>query len=332
MKDIVKNRCDLLIANKNSIEKEFKWGEPMMNIASGLVFSGAGKQADIERLKECKTILEKNIGYFSSLRSTAAPIVVSKMAMANDPIQYLNDVKMVYDKVSKGMFSDGSYMVQAAISICDQDKVLYADNYVAKFKELYKKMGKIHPFLTSSEDIVFAVLLVMTDKSVDTIINEMEECYNYLRKELKIKVGANEIQGVSEVLTLTDGDWKEKCDKVVKLYETFLAHGVKYGTEYNEFASLGALIELDVDIDEFVDEVVETEAYLKIVKGFGDWTMNKKQRLMFAAMLVGDAYSADGSITSSSAIASSVAAIIAEEVAIMICCMAAVSAATTVTN
>ena len=128
MKDIVKNRCDLLIANKNSIEKEFKWGEPMMNIASGLVFSGAGKQADIERLKECKTILEKNIGYFSSLRSTAAPIVVSKMAMANDPIQYLNDVKMVYDKVSKGMFSDGSYMVQAAISICDQDKVLYADN------------------------------------------------------------------------------------------------------------------------------------------------------------------------------------------------------------
>ena len=81
-----------------------------------------------------------------------------------------------------------------------------------------------------------------------------------------------------------------------------------------------------------MDEVVETEAYLKSVKGFGDWTMNKKQRLMFAAMLVGDAYSADGSITSSSAIASSVAAIIAEEVAIMICCMAAVSAATTVTN
>ena len=52
MKESIKNKVDLLIANKENIEKQFKWGYSIMNIAAALVFTGAGKEADIERLKE----------------------------------------------------------------------------------------------------------------------------------------------------------------------------------------------------------------------------------------------------------------------------------------
>ena len=106
-------------------------------------------------------------------------------------------------------------------------------------------------------------------------------------------------------------------------------HGIKWGKEYNEFGSLGTLIDINVDNDTLVDEIVEVSDYLKSSKGFSGWTLDNKQRLMFSAMLVGDSYSEKGSLMGSSAINSTVAMVIAEEVAMMVCLMVCVSSTTT---
>ena len=89
------------------------------------------------------------------------------------------------------------------------------------------------------------------------------------------------------------------------------------------------LIDIDIDTDDLVDEIIETAEYLKNKKGFSGWSMDRKQRLMFAAMIVADAYNADGAVTTNSAINSTVAMVIAEEVAIMICVMTATTIAAT---
>ena len=328
MRESVQNKCDLLIKNKELIEKEFKWESALKVICAALVFTGAKAEADPERLKECRTILKKNAGMLSTMRAEVEPVVVSRMALSNDPQKYYDDVKMVYDKVTKGDIFDNGFLVQAAMSIVDAGRKDDADEITARYKELYKKMSKEHPFLTGSEDIVFAMLLAMTDKPIDQIISDMEECYNYLKKELKIKVSANEIQGLGEVLALTDGSITEKCDKVAVLYKTFAEHKMPYGTSYNEFASLGSLIDIPVDPDILVDEIIETAEYLKSGKGFGGWTLDKKQRLMFAAMLVGDIYEVDQVMTGASAMSSTIAMVIAEELAVMVCIMAATTATT----
>ena len=303
MKESIKNKVDLLVANKEKIEKEFKWGYSVMNIAAALVFTGADKDVDIERLKECKKILEKNTGALSSFQANSAAVIVSKMALADNPEQYIKNVKAIYD-----------------------------EKIAAKYRELYKKMEKKHPFLTSSEDIVYVVLLAMTDKDVDTIFNEIEDCYTYLKNDKKLKVGNNELQGLGEILALTDGNIREKSDKVVDLYNTILGHGVKWGKEHNEFGSLGTLIDINANNDALVDEIVEVSNYLKSCKGFGGWTLDTKQRQMFSAMLVGDSYGENGSLMGSSAVNSTVAMVIAEEVALMICIMACASAASSASH
>ena len=330
MKDNIKNKVDLLVANKDKIEKEFRWGYSLMNIAAALVFTGAKKEVDIERLKECKSILKKNTGAFSSFQSDAEAVIVSKMALADNPEQYIRDVKAIYDILSKNNFFDNSYLIQGAICIYEAGRMYEAEMISVKYRELYKKMEKQHPFLTSSDDIVYAILLAMTDKDVDTIVKEIEECYTYLKKEVKLNVGNGEIHGLGEILALSDGCIKEKSDKVVKLYGTILNHGIKWGKEYNEFASLGTLIDISVDNNTLVDEIVEVSEYLKSSKGFGGWTLDNKQRLMFAAMLVGDSYSDNGTLMGSSAVTSTVAMVIAEEIALMMCVMVCVTAATTV--
>ncbi len=328
MNETIKNKCDLLTGNRDKMARHFKWNYSLMNLSAALVFTSAGKEPDVDRLEECAKILKKNASMFSSMRSQMETIVISKLSLADDPQQYMSDLKIVYDKLTKGSFFESAYMVQAAISILDAGKIDQVDEIIARYKDMYKKMEKEHPFLTSSEDIVFSVLLAMTEKDVDVIVSEMETCYDYLKKEKKIKVGGNEIQGLSEILVLSDGDMIEKCDRAMMLYNKFAERGTKYGKDYGEFASLGALVGIDMDAEALVDEIIETAEYLKDHKGFGGFSMDKKQRLMFAAMLVGDAYSSDSTLASSSFISSTVAMVIAEEVAMMVCIMAATTTTT----
>ena len=115
----------------------------------------------------------------------------------------------------------------------------------------------------------------------------------HLRKNRKIKAGHDEIQGVSEILTLSNEDVSAKCDKVAELHNAFIEHKAKYGDYYNITASLGVLINLDMDKDALVDEIVELSEYLYPNDGFGEPIMDKKLRLMFAAMLLYDAYNGD---------------------------------------
>nr|MCR4938464.1 DUF4003 domain-containing protein [Lachnospiraceae bacterium] len=307
MKESIKKKVDLLVANREKIDKEFKWGYSLMNIAAALVFSGAEKSVDIEKLKECKNILKKNTGALSSFQSSSEAVIVSKMALADNPEQYIKDVKAIYDTLNKNSIIDNSYLIQGAICIYEAGRMNEVEHIAEKYRELYKKMEKKHPFLTSTEDIVYVVLLAMTDKDVDTIFNEIEECYTYFKEDVKLKVEKNEFQGLGEILALTDGDIKEKSDKVVKLYNTILEHEVKWGKEYSEFSSLGTLIDLNVDNDTLVDEIVEVSDYLKSSKGFSGWSLDNKQRYMFSAMLVGGSYSENNNLMGSSAVNSTVA-------------------------
>ncbi|MCR5214208.1 MAG: DUF4003 domain-containing protein [Eubacterium sp.] len=331
MNEKVKAKVDLFIENKEKIEKCFTFSDCMINIAASLVYTNVDKEVDVEELKACKKMIEKTTGVFSGFQSTSMPVIASKMAISNNPQQYIQDLKKVYDIISKGMWSDNGYLIQAASSIIEAGRVFETEELAVRYKDLYKKMNKEHPMITGSDDVAFAMLMVLTNKDNDSIIGEMEECYKYLRSQLKLKVGANEIQGVSEVLTLSDENVKDKCDKVINLYEAFLNQGLKYGNEYTEFSTLGTLINVDLNYRELVSEISEVEKLLKNTKGFGNWTINNKLRLMFAAILVGDVYGAiddyDASVraASNSAINSAVAAVVAEEVALTICMMTCIS-------
>ena len=178
---------------------------------------------------------------------------------------------------------------------------------------------------------MIAVLLALSEKDDDALVDEIEECYVYLKKELKVKADANAIQGLSELLVISGGNLKEKCDKSAELFTTFKEHGARYGNYY-EFSSLGALAELDIDMDELVDMVIETEEYLGREKGFGNWILQKRERLMFAAIFVADMLSgSDDQIynkaVNSAVISNALASIVAEEVATMTCVSMAMNSA-----
>ena len=319
----LQDKIELLAANRKIIGDAFKLDYGLNYIIASLLLTEMGVTADVESMKEARKNLKSKTGVLSSWRGLMELVVITKLSVQNAPDKYLDDVLEVYKKILGKKWIESYSFILGAMSIVDFGRTGDADEIVAKTKEILERMGKIHPFLTDDDDESFAVLLAMTDKSVDQIISEMEECYTYLKKTVKIKADSNSIQGLCELIALSEGPMIEKCDRAAELFNTFAEHKARYGTYY-EFASLGALIGLDMDKDELVDTIIEAADILKTHKGFTGWTLSDKERLMFAAMLVTQVVSNKNDMAYNYAVESSVinnviAAIVAEEVAAMIC-------------
>lgn len=323
--ELLQAGCELLADNRDLIHKGFAWDYDMMSAVGGMIFTSAGKVADVERMKQCKSILKRQEGMFSDFRGNMVIPVISKMALSEDPDAYLRELVMVYKKIRDGKFFGSEYMALAALCICDGNGADRVDEIAGKTQTLIKRMKEIHPFLTSDEDLAFVALLAMTPKSEEQIIEETEVCYHAMKN--KFSFHSNAVQSLSHVMALSEGSAEEKCGKVIRIYDALVSRGIKYGKEY-ELASLGALVNLEVDADQLADEIAEASEYLHTRKGFGAWGMGSKARQMFAALLTSYAHSGENAAMNASVLGSALSIVIAEEVALI----AAITASAAASN
>ena len=314
MNEALSGKCELLIKNCSAIQKKYFISDKLLSLMASLIFTSADKEADVEKLNDCRKIMEKNTGLLSNFRANPKLILLSKMAVSDDPEQYLRNVSDVYKKIHKGTQLETSYMALAAMLICDLGRQDEAEDLVSKAEQIKKLLNNEHPFLTDAEDTSFIMLLALTEKSVDRIVSEIDEAYDYLNNTCKSKASNNALHNLCEVLAISYGDTKEKCDKVMRIFNTFSDRGVKYGTD-SEFIVLGSLINVKVDTDTLVNEILEAEVRLSDLKGFKNSEMDRKKRIVYASMLVSDVYGMDSAIIGNSIISNAISNVIAKQIA-----------------
>ena len=333
MDERLRQKCELLSENRNAIRKQFGWENNLMCIVAALVFTNVGQKADVPKMEECKKILKKNAGVFSDLRGYMYLIMLSKMTLAGDPEGFLKHVQEIHRKLHEKRVFGSEYMALAAVSICencDQDQV---DSVVEKTRTLMKRMRAEHPLLTGDSDMTFAALLAMTDKSIDKIIEDTEEGYEFFKK--KFAFHKNAVQALSHIIALNEGSIKAGCEKVAELFDEMRSRKVKYGKE-TELAALGMFVNTEVPKDELVTQIDEAEKYLKNCKGFGSFSIERRVRLMFSALLAAQVYGEVSEGTNdaqvrtaalkANAIGGSVSIAIAEELMLLVCIIASSSA------
>ena len=159
MNDALNEKCELLLKNCSEIHRRNFLNDKLLSLMASLIFTSADKEVDPERLKECKKILEKNTGLLSNLRANPKLVILSKMAVSDDPENYINSVSEVYKKIHKGIQLENSYMALAATLICDLGRQDEAEDLIAKAEQIKRLMNKDHPVLTSSEDTSFIMFL-----------------------------------------------------------------------------------------------------------------------------------------------------------------------------
>ena len=317
MTDELTAKCELLIQNLEVINKKYLLENENLCLMAGLVFTSADKEADAGKLAECKKILDKSTGILSNLRANPKMVLLSKMTVSDDPEKYLSNVINVYQKIHHGTKLENSYMTLAAIHICDLGRQDEAEDLIAKAEQITERMNKDHPFLTASEDTSFIMLLALTEKSADTILECIEEAYDYLANTCKINASPNSIQGLSEVLAISYGDTKEKCDKVMRLHNALKAKDADIGSD-SEILVLGSLIDCSIDTDSLVNEIIEAEGQLSQNKRFKGEKTDKKKRLMYASMLASEVFGRQSAVMDNSVMSNILSGVIVKQISVAI--------------
>ena len=320
MRDEVRRRCELLIQNRDTLNEAFKWGNSLLHLSASYMITSKEKRTNVAKLKQCKELIKGKTSTFSNFKGNANCAITAMLAVSPDAEMLLADGMRVHEML-KGQLRDSAYLPMAAMSIARLVSLERQEEIVAKTKEIYDRIKKEHPYLTSAEDCSFCALLALSGKNAEELVTEAERCYGFLTEHTRYP--KNSVQSLSHVLALYDGKAEEKCEKVMGLYDTLKARGLKYGTNY-ELPMLGILAMTNLDYEALAEELSEVSAWLSKQKGFGFWGyVSVRQRLMFAGMLLQEG---ENEVSETALIQSSIATVVAQQAA-MISVMAASSAA-----
>ena len=309
--------CDRLVSDKKALKKKMP-GEMDSNATSTMsafLYAGAGKTVDIDRYVECKKILKKNVNIFSEFRGIAFTLVVTKMALSEDPAQYLEGAMTVYKKLrERHKLTASPNMVMASLTLYEYGGVAKADENIDKLEDLYKRLQKDHPLLVCDEDRGFLSMIVASGANIDKIVEEISACFEAGKK---VYVFKNAVHSMAQVLSLNAMDTEKKIQKVNELIKGFKAAKKPISKEYG-LGAIGALTLLNMSTDEIVSKVSDVDNYLKHQKGFKWYSVDSRIRRLYAQLLVMIAYLPEDSTMMTSMISSTIAMVILEEIIMLI--------------
>lgn len=320
MKEL-KKVCEDFIKNRDTLKETFRFQNSYLIPVCASYLTGKDQIVETEQLKKCSALMKK--GLPKAFGGNAKLPVLSILAADHNPEEKLERIQEIYQAL-KLHFHSSEYLALVAAIMDGLAAPAQYGQKAKRGKDIYHKMKKEHPFLTSKEDSVFAVLLAFSSRGDEELIADMETCYQSLKGEFS---SGNYLQSLSQVLAFSDDASHAKCKRFSALYQTLKNVGLKYGRQY-ELAVLGALSVMPVDIGILADEIREVDAYLQTQKGYGIIGLNRKIRLMHAAMLVSGQHQKNQEIHADAAVMTGTLALLAAQQAAMCAVMASCVAAT----
>ncbi len=319
MVEQLQSLCELFLRNRDTIKDEFRWDNQYIIPVCAVVFTEKGAAISPERLGQCRQLLKSNTGIFSDFRSNVELPMVTMLASSADPAKRLSDTLAIYE-ILKKYFRGGNFTALTAAIISGMTDVSSAEQLAARGKALFEMMKQAHPFLTDSEDSVFAVLMAFSPKDDQQLFEDMEACYSLLRK---FTGDSNTAQTLSHILALYDGSPEEKFARLNRLYDLIVKQRRKY-SKYYELGVLACLAQTVPDLDELTAQIAHADNFLDGQRGYTGLGIDKKTRTMHAAMIASCLYPTSNVTTV--AVTSTLTMIAAQYTAM--CALIAINAAT----
>ena len=203
MRESLKALCDSFIANRDVVKEAFRMESSHIYAVCANIFCARGIPADAAKLTESKALIRQKTGIFSSFRGIVRPPIACLLAVQDHPSSVLEQTLNCYDLLKK-RFWGSEYLALLAFLLADMTKPGEEAEIIARGRIIYERMKAEHPFLTSTEDSIFAVLMAFSPHSDDELIADMETCYQLLRQRFP---SGNALQAVSHVLALSEGTY-----------------------------------------------------------------------------------------------------------------------------
>ena len=285
MKEELKTLVREYLDNKALAEQVFVWQSAYLPPVCASILLKAGRSFTKEELENARNLIKDNTGIFSDYRGTAMTVMACVLAAESNPESAMNKSLEVYNELRKH-FSASEYLPFVSMIIGRLSKHYEYIPVCQRAKAIYDDMKQNHPFLTSKDDVSNAALLAYSTKADAEIGTELENCYNELKKYFS---SSNDVQALSQVLTIGEGSWQDNCARFMRIFKGLGDKGYKYGKD-SRLPILGALSVISVPEEEVIQDVIDICEALKGQKGYGFFGFTKSDRLMHAVMLLSTYY------------------------------------------
>lgn len=271
-------RLELFDKNNRTLIRKYWLKHLGLQILSSFIYTCSDREADLERMDECRRILKDHFGVFSSARDMLELPLMASMAVSGNPDGYAARLAATYQAVRKGTVLPGDFEMLASITLMDTPEYRLEET-AEKMKRIYRKMRKNHPLLTSSSDKTSAAMFTLSDRDEDLLLEEMEACFAILRKKLRGRGEA--VQTMSAFLAIQEGSAEEKCARTLELCDGLKA--AKLNLKMSSMLPVVAgLSVLELPVDSIVEGVREAADALKGRKGFGAFGLGREGRTVYA--------------------------------------------------
>jgi hypothetical protein len=285
MEELIKIKLNRLIVLFQEVSSGYKWEGSLTNHFTALTYTLNNRSFDKEQIQDVRSHMKKTTGIFSNYRGISKIIVSALLAGKYDNPKQEFDKILSYDKrMKQAGFKNNMYLPIASYALlasCNEEAV---STRIDKALDIYSEMKKNHFWLTGGDDYPLSILLSNSDASVNSIIENMEECYNLLTENGFHK--NNGLQFLSHILGFRKEDNKTKVLRCKEIFDRLKDNNMKvYSSGYGV---IGFLAILGDEGYEAVDQVIEVVKVLKSTKKY-KW-LTKETHLYTAAALVSDVY------------------------------------------
>jgi len=307
-----------MMVNREALIKNMMWelDSNTYAIMGGILTASEGITVDPSLYKQCKKVLRSNVNAFSEIRGITGAIVALKMMMADDSEEYIKGVVEVYKKLrNRHVLTASPHMVMAAMNIYESKGIEGSDERIEELEKLYKGLQEAHPFLVSDSDRGYLSMLINLDINVEKALSDIEDNYEACKK---ISFSKNTAYSLAQVMALSKKQPEENNEYIVNVLNGLKANKKRISKEYG-LTVIGALSLLGMSADEIVNEIVETDDYIKGKKGFKWYNQDRGLRVTYAALMVFIANSAGSKVAET--MSSTIVVAVAEQILILILIM-----------
>ncbi|ETT88624.1 DUF4003 family protein [Viridibacillus sp. FSL R5-0477] len=241
------------------LKNAVSWGVDkrfLISIASYYVITG--RTFDAKRFIEISDEIKAQTKLLSPLRSHIHHSMVAFLDSTDEMPGTAVGQLIAREEILKQVgFKRSMYSYLAALFI--NGDVISEDEQGVRGKELYDAIRKHHPFLTSHEDIPFAVLLSKQEGDIQERATTMNDYF----KDLKGNhfYSSDELQWTSQIMTITNASYnRQLVENVLYVRDYFKKAGIKVKrTHYMVIGLLGAICAKDELLQQIVDVYYDLE-------------------------------------------------------------------------
>ncbi|MDO5521310.1 MAG: DUF4003 family protein [bacterium] len=285
MKDELVVKCKLYVQNRDILKSEFKWASSNMLPLCAYMYTQKGRKVDAVRIEECRQIIMKHIGVFSKVKGQEEIPLATLLSLETSAEKAFARRVEVY-RLLKKEFETTSYLpiiAFAMVGAASSNTVDYA-KVISRAKRLEEQIQSEFAGNQIAECSGISVLLALSGKSEDKLLEDLKMAYGLFSN---LELEESSIPMLCYAIIVGQGEVLDSCEKVMSAYSILAKRRIKL-QRVGEMTALELVANSQQQVEDYINDSMEMNTYLKEQKGFDLLSISSAERHMFSLMLAAD--------------------------------------------